>query len=118
VAIPDSKAPSFISLRGYGRLDQLVSTGANVLSVDWTQSLAAVRRALPEKVGVQGNLDPFLLTTTPEIVAAEATRILREMRGLPGHVFNLGHGVPKEAKLECLAALVQTVRSNPASSIQ
>lgn len=96
---------------GYGRVDQLVSTGASLLSVDWTQSLAKVRRALPEKVGVQGNLDPFLLTTTPEIVAAEASRIIAEMRGLSGHVFNLGHGVPKEAKLECLAALVETVRS-------
>lgn len=97
---------------GYGRLDQLVSTGANVLSVDWTQSLAAVRKALPAKVGVQGNLDPFLLTTTPKIVASEASRILREMKGLSGHVFNLGHGVPKEAKLECLAALVETVRAS------
>jgi len=101
---------------GYGRVDQLVSTGASVLSIDWTQSLAKVRRSLPEKVGVQGNLDPFLLTTTPEIVAAEASRIISEMRGLKnegleGHVFNLGHGVPKEAKLECLAALVETVRS-------
>ena len=103
---------------GYGRLDQLVSTDASVLSVDWTQSLAAVRRALPEKVGVQGNLDPFLLTTTPEVVSAETSRILSGMRevkkeGLEGHVFNLGHGVPKEAKLECLAALVETVRSAP-----
>jgi len=101
---------------GYGRVDHLVSTGASVLSIDWTQSLAQVRRALPKNVGVQGNLDPFLLTTSPEIVAAEATRILGEMRGLKkegleGHVFNLGHGVPKEAKLECLAALVETVRS-------
>lgn len=101
---------------GYGRLGKLVSIGANVLSVDWTQSLATVRRALPANVGVQGNLDPFLLTTTPETVAAETARILREMRevrkeGLEGHVFNLGHGVPKEAKLECIASLVETVRT-------
>lgn len=96
---------------GYGRMEQLVSTGANVLSVDWTQSLAAVRAALPVNVAIQGNLDPFLLTTTPDIVAAETARILREMKGRAGHVFNLGHGVPKEAKLECLAALVETVRA-------
>lgn len=92
------------------RLPELASTGANVLSVDWTQPLAAVRRQLPAAVGVQGNLDPFLLTTTPEIVAAETARILREMKGLPGHVFNLGHGVTPAAKLECLQALVDTVR--------
>jgi uroporphyrinogen decarboxylase len=60
---------------------------------------------------VQGNLDPFLLTTTPELVAAETTRILREMKGAKGHVFNLGHGVPPNAKLECIQALVETVRS-------
>jgi uroporphyrinogen decarboxylase len=95
------------------RLDALVSTEANVLSVDWTQSLAGVRAALPEKVGVQGNLDPFLLTTTPELVSRETSRILREMKqlGRGGHVFNLGHGVTPSAKLECIQALVDTVRS-------
>ena len=93
-----------------GRLEPLVSTGANVLSVDWTQPLAGVRRALPENVGVQGNLDPFLLTATPELVAAETARILRDMEGLDGHVFNLGHGVQPTAKLECIQALVDAVR--------
>ena len=96
-----------------GRLEALISTGANVLSVDWTQSLAAIRATLPEKVGVQGNLDPFLLTTTPELVSAETSRILSEMKALGrgGHVFNLGHGVIPAAKLECIQALVDTVRS-------
>lgn len=83
--------------------------GANVLSVDWTHSLSKVRVGLPENVGVQGNLDPALLTTTPEIVAAETTRILQEMKPFTGHVFNLGHGVPPAAKLECIQAVVDTI---------
>ena len=62
-------------------------------------------------MGVQGNLDPFLLSTTPEVVAAETRRILREMRGRPGHIFNLGHGVPPNAKLENIESLVSAVRS-------
>jgi len=95
----------------HGRLASLVATGANVLSVDWTQPLAEIRRLLPEKTGVQGNLDPLLLTTTPELVAAGTTRILHDMSGLTGHVFNLGHGVPPQAKLECIGALVETVRN-------
>ena len=94
-----------------GRLDSLVSTGANVLSIDWAQPLAQIRNQLPANVGVQGNLDPFLLTTTPEIVTAETSRILNEMKGLPGHVFNLGHGVTPTAKIECIQSLVETVRS-------
>ena len=89
----------------------LVDTGANVLGIDWTIRLADVRARLPEHVGVQGNLDPSLLLTKPEIVAAETGRILTEMRGARGHIFNLGHGVPPEAKLENIAALVETVRN-------
>ena len=38
-------------------------------------------------------------------------RILREMRGRPGHIFNLGHGVPPHAKLENIESLVSAVRS-------
>ncbi len=94
-----------------GRLDALVSTGANVLSIDWPQPLSDIRRQLPANVGVQGNLDPFLLTTTPETVAEETSRILGDMRGLSGHVFNLGHGVPPNANLDCIQALVETVRN-------
>jgi uroporphyrinogen decarboxylase len=65
---------------------------------------------LSENVGVQGNLDPFLLTTTPERVVQETRRILREMNGQAGHIFNLGHGVPPTAKLENIESLVNTVK--------
>ena len=47
----------------------------------------------------------------PEIVSVEATRLLEEMRGRKGHIFNLGHGVPPTAKLECIESLVATVRN-------
>jgi uroporphyrinogen decarboxylase len=95
----------------HGNWGELVKTGAQVLGVDWNVRLADVAAQLPERVAVQGNLDPFLLTTTPAVVAAETGRILREMRGRPGHIFNLGHGVPPNAKLENIESLVSTVRS-------
>jgi uroporphyrinogen decarboxylase len=84
-------------------------TGARVLSVDWTSDLAVVRRTLPANVAVQGNLDPVLLNTTPDIVARETTRLLESMRGSAGHIFNLGHGIMPHAKIECMQALVDTV---------
>ena len=95
----------------HGHWHTLVDTGANVLGIDWTVRLADVRAQLPEHVGVQGNLDPSLLLTKPETVAAETNRILTDMRGVRGHIFNLGHGVPPEAKLENIAALVETVKN-------
>lgn len=84
-------------------------TGIKVLSVDWTCDLAVVRRTLPANIAVQGNLDPVLLNTTPEIVRREATRLLESMRGTTGHIFNLGHGIMPSAKIECMQALVDTV---------
>jgi uroporphyrinogen decarboxylase len=83
--------------------------GARVLSVDWTCDLAIVRRTLPANVAVQGNLDPVLLNTTPEIVRREAGRLLEAMRGSAGHIFNLGHGIMPSARIACMQALVDTV---------
>jgi uroporphyrinogen decarboxylase len=84
-------------------------TGARVLRVDWTNDLAIVRRTLPANVAVQGNLDPVLLNTTPAIVRRESARLLESMRGTAGHIFNLGHGILPQAKIECVEALVETV---------
>jgi uroporphyrinogen decarboxylase len=105
------KVPVIVFAKGaHGSLRELTELGAQVLGMDWTVSLASVRRQLPETIGLQGNLDPVLLETTPEAVAAETRRILLEMRGRKGHILNLGHGVPPKAKLECIESLVSTVR--------
>ncbi len=106
-----NRAPVIIFSKGtHGNWKTLVESGAQVIGVDWTVNLAEVAARLPKNVGVQGNLDPFLLTTTPELVAQETRRILREMNGRPGHIFNLGHGVPPNAKLENIESLVETVK--------
>ncbi len=94
----------------HGQVKSLVTLGAQVLGFDWTVPLSAVRTGLPEGVGIQGNLDPAVLETTPSAVQDAAGHILDEMRGRPGHIFNLGHGVPPGAKLECIESLVTTVR--------
>jgi len=103
------------SLGTHGNWDELAGLGAAVLGVDHHVSIADVRRKLPAHIGVQGNLDPSWLLATPAEVAAETRRILAEMRGMRGHIFNLGHGVPPTAKLENIAALVETVRAGKAA---
>jgi len=84
-------------------------TGASVLGVDWTIDLGVARKLVPGNVALQGNLDPVLLNTTPEIVRRETSRLLETMRGANGHIFNLGHGIMPQAKIECMQALVDTV---------
>jgi len=88
--------------------DQAFS-GASVLGVDWTVDLGVVRRLVPGNIALQGNVDPVLMNTTPEIVRHETTRLLETMRGTHGHIFNLGHGIMPQAKIECVEALVETV---------
>ena len=107
------KVPVIVfSLGTHGNWDDLIATGASVLGIDWRFPLADARRLLPARVGLQGNLAPGLLSDDmPEKVAAETLRLLEVMRERRGYIFNLGHGVPPNAKLENIAALVETVKN-------
>ena len=100
------------SLGTHNNWNDLAHLGANILGIDHNVSIAEVRKKLPAHIGVQGNLNPSWLLTTPAQVTAETKRILTEMRGARGHIFNLGHGVTPEAKLENIAALVETVKNS------
>ncbi len=87
----------------------LAFSGARVLGVDWTVDLGVIRKLVPGNVALQGNLDPVLMNTSPEIVRRETLTLLEAMRGAPGHIVNLGHGIMPTAKIECMQALVDTV---------
>ena len=107
----NGNVPVIVFAKGcHSNWDILVDTGAHVLGIDWTLRLADLRTRVPASIALQGNLDPFLLTTTPEIVAAETRLILDEIRNRNGYIFNLGHGVPPSARIENIEALVASVR--------
>jgi uroporphyrinogen decarboxylase len=101
------------SLGTHGNWNDLIATGADVLGIDWQTSIAEARKIIPAHVALQGNLSPALLAdSTPEVVATETKNILEAMRGRPGHIFNLGHGLTPGAKLENISALVETVKNH------
>jgi uroporphyrinogen decarboxylase len=108
-----AKVPvTVFSLGTHGNWNDLAATGANVIGIDWQFSLTEARKLLPKNIGIQGNLNPALLAeATPEKVISETNRLLAEMRGRDGYIFNLGHGVPPAAKLENIAALAETVKN-------
>lgn len=106
------KVPTLVFARNvHHNWNEVVQTGASVLGIDWGIRLADVCKEIPATVAVQGNLDPALLLASPEAAAAETTRILEEMRGRDGFIFNLGHGVPPDARLESIQAVAQTVQN-------
>ncbi len=113
------QVPVIVFSKGtHGNWKDLSCIGAAVLGLDSNVQLAEVCNHLPKNVAVQGNLDPFLLSTQPKIVAEETRRILSDMCGRPGHIFNLGHGVPPNAKIENIECLLEMVRSPDTSSIR
>jgi uroporphyrinogen decarboxylase len=112
IANLDGKVPVInFSLGTHGNWPDLIASGANVLGIDWQTSIAEARKFIPEHIAMQGNLSPVhIAESSPEVVVTEAKNILEAMRGRPGHIFNLGHGLTPGAKLENIAALVDTVK--------
>ncbi|MBT5691633.1 MAG: uroporphyrinogen decarboxylase [Opitutae bacterium] len=106
----NGRVPVILFAKGMAHhLDALSSTGAKVLSMDWTVDLSRAGRELPPDMAVQGNLDPIILNTLPEIAKKETRRIIESLSGRPGHIFNLGHGILPQARIECVEAMVAEV---------
>jgi len=70
---------------------------------------ADARRAVNDKVALQGNLDPTVLRANPEVIRREVRRVLDSYGNHPGHIFNLGHGVTPEVDPEHVKVLVDEV---------
>tara|TARA_B100000212_G_scaffold340225_1_gene320292 strand:- start:15268 stop:16296 length:1029 start_codon:yes stop_codon:yes gene_type:complete len=90
-------------------LSEQCATNPNAISVDWTISIEEASKRINGNIAIQGNLDPSILNTNPEIVRNQVLKILEAMRNRPGHIFNLGHGIHPTAKIENMEALVETV---------
>jgi uroporphyrinogen decarboxylase len=84
--------------------------GGDVIGVDFRTTLTQAAKMVPGKP-LQGNLDPTILQTNPETVERMAKKIVEEGRALPGHIFNLGHGILPETPLENVERLVQVVKA-------
>ena len=93
-------------------LDEVRECGADVVGADWRLPLDEVSQRLGQRFPIQGNLDPCVLLTSPEVVEQRARQILQRARDLPGHIFNLGHGVLPPTPVENVEALVRTVHEN------
>jgi uroporphyrinogen decarboxylase len=84
-------------------------TGVDAVGLDETIDPVWAAGALPERMPVQGNLDPLLLLAGGEQLERAARRILDCFKGRP-HVFNLGHGIDKETPVENVGQLLSVVR--------
>ncbi len=90
-------------------LTDLADTGCDALGVDWTTDLADARRAVRDRVALQGNLDPNVLYASPSRIKEEVARVLESYGEGYGHVFNLGHGIHPGVSPEHAGAMITAV---------
>jgi uroporphyrinogen decarboxylase len=111
IAEIDETIPVIVFAKGARDWNTLLSLGANVVGIDHGFDLFAARQLFPADIAIQGNLAPELLIhLTPDELEVKTNQVLQQMRGRPGYIFNLGHGVPPAAPLENIARVVSTVR--------
>ena len=84
-------------------------TGVTAVSLDAAVALPWAREELPNRIVVQGNLDPQWLVVGGERMLAESRRILEAFEGRPS-IFNLGHGIVPETPVEHVAELSELLR--------
>lgn len=94
-------------------LKEMLATGADVISVGWETPLQEAKAAAQGQAAIQGNFNPHvLMQARPETIAEETQKMLETMRGYPGYIANLGHGVLPKTPVENVAAFVNTVKNS------
>lgn len=115
-ALKPTGVPSIVFTKGGGPwLEAIAGIGSDAVGLDWTVDIGEARQRIGGTTALQGNLDPGILLSTPEVVAQETRRVLDSFGAGPGHVFNLGHGVTPQVPPDNVACLVETVHNHSAA---
>jgi uroporphyrinogen decarboxylase len=90
-------------------LELMKQAGGDVIGVDWRVDIGEAWARLGYDVAIQGNLDPVILFGSVDLIEKEVKGILNLVKGRPGHIFNLGHGILPNTPVDHVAALVNMV---------
>lgn len=84
-------------------------TGITAIAAGTDTPLGDMRATLPERMPIQGNLDPLALRTGGPSLLRAVDQVIRDGAGGP-HIFNLGHGVTPDVKIENVHAVIKRIR--------
>ena len=84
-------------------------TGITAIAAGTQMPMDDFRATLPDGMPVQGNLDPLALRIGGSTLYRSVEAVLRDAAGGP-HIFNLGHGVTPDVKIENVQAVVDHIR--------
>jgi len=84
-------------------------TGITAIAAGTQMPLDDFRAVIPNNMPLQGNLDPLALRIGGRILRRAVDEVLRQSAGGP-HIFNLGHGVTPDVKIDNVKAVVNHIR--------
>ncbi len=106
------RVPSIIFTKGGGGwISDIAATGVDAIGLDWTMDPAVARAVVGQRCALQGNVDPSILFGTDDAIRAEVAAALAAFDSprLPGHVFNLGHGISQFTPPAAVTTLIEAV---------
>lgn len=89
----------------------IAATGCDAIGLDWTANLAEAKNIVGSKVALQGNMDPCALYAKPARIVEEVKQVLAQYGNGPGHIFNLGHGIPPDVNPEHVQIMLDAIKT-------
>ncbi len=77
--------------------------------------LSDMRALVGDSLALQGNLDPLALRIGGDTLRKAVQNVLDEIRG--PHIFNLGHGVTPDVKIDNVYAVIKHIRTGEADYV-
>jgi len=95
------------------RFEELLPTKADIYSLDSSIPLSSIFNKYKSRAefSLQGNLPPQILSEGSITEVAQKTRdVVTDMLANSHHIFNLGHGIRPDAKLENVQSMCDTIK--------
>lgn len=90
-------------------LELMRDAGATVMGIDATTQLSDASELFAHTVPLQGNISTELLTAPWQQIAEHVDSVIASGAPAPGHILNLGHGVPADTDPEVLTRIAAHV---------
>ncbi len=85
------------------------NTGITAIAAGTDMPMDSFRKLLPKDMPYQGNLDPLALRIGGDVLRQAVQTVLETSTG--PHIFNLGHGVTPDVKIENVHAVINHIRT-------
>ncbi len=109
------RIPITLFTRGGGAwLEAQAAIGCEALGLDEWTSIAEARRRVGARVALQGNLSPARLYAPREELQQAVVQLLADYGSGPGHIVNLGHGIPPDVLPDQVQAFIEALQQQPA----